>query len=368
MRTQEAASIGFVGASNSGKTTLIERLLPLLAAKGVRVVVVKHTHHLVDWDRAGKDSWRFREAGAARVVLSTPELTLAESRSQLSANTALLADADLVIHEGDRQSETPKVIVGETVAQAREKGTRGRILARVDTAEDPASADVARFDRDDIDGVARFLLGLLHGAPPPAAADFEALLAEAVRQHGHLCPGQVLGVRMAIRGLADLGLGAPPPPKRVIAVVETDRCAADAVGSVSGCSLGRRTLKHFDFGKMAASFLDTATGAAVRVVARDDSRERVPAYVSGIEDPHHAQLAAYQLMPDEELLTVQPIRMELTEADMPGRPRGRIACGRCGEGVTDSRQVLVDGEAVCRACAGGAYYSPAGGIRSVGSG
>jgi formylmethanofuran dehydrogenase subunit E len=210
------------------------------------------------------------------------------------------------------------------------------------------------FARDDIAGVAQLLRDL--AVPDGPEAGFEALLERSVEAHGHLCPGQVLGVRMTMRGLRELGLSIPPPPKRLIAVVETDRCAADAVGSVSGCSLGKRTLKHYDFGKMAASFLDLATGEAVRVVAREDSRDRAALYAPDVHDLHEAQTAAYRLMPDEELLTVQRIRMQLSEADMPGRPRGRVPCSRCGEDVSDSREVWSDGEVLCRSCAGGFYY------------
>jgi formylmethanofuran dehydrogenase subunit E len=340
--------IAFVGRSGSGKTTLLERVLPRLAAAGLRVGVVKHTHHQVEWDQPGKDSWRFAQAGAAAVVLATPDALLGRALRAGQAAT-LLPEVDLVLHEGDRGSPVDKVLVGESVEEARAKGTLGRVIAVVGG---PAAPGLPRFDRDDVEGVAALLRGVANGG----RSSFEALLERSVAAHGHLCPGQVLGVRMTMRGLAELGLPAPPPPKSVIAIIETDRCAADAVASVSGCSLGRRSLKHYDLGKMAASFLDLSTGRAVRVVARDDSRERVARYAPGIEDPHDAQTVAYRLMPDEELLRVQAIELRLDESDLPGRPRQRIPCSLCGEHVSDERHVIVAGRPLCRSCAGEPYY------------
>jgi formylmethanofuran dehydrogenase subunit E len=348
-----APALAFVGTSNSGKTTLIERLLPRLREAGLRVAVVKHTHHLVDWDGAGKDSWRFREAGANRVVLATPELLMSESRMSLNESPGLLSDIDLVIHEGQRASSLPKILVGESEHSARARGTAGEVIACVGCR--PAAEGVPVFDRDDIEGLLRFILG--RRSRPQSAPSFDDLLDAAVKQHGHLCPGQVLGVRMTLRGLAELDMPVPPPAKSLIAIVETDRCAADAVATVSGCSLGRRTLKHFNFGKMAASFLDLRTGAAVRVTAREDARDHAASYAPGFEDPHRAQTQAYRLMPDHELLTVQSIEVRLSEADMPGRPRQRVVCARCGEAVSDAREVWMAGQAWCRACAGQSYYS-----------
>ncbi len=345
--------IAFVGPSGSGKTTLIERVLGRLAGQGLAVGVVKHTHHHIDMDQPGKDSWRFREAGASRVVLATPErLTLQLNRPADDAGD-LLRGVDLIIHEGNRKSLTPKILVGESIQQAMEKGTAGRIVAVV---EGPRVEGLPWFQRDDIEGVAGLVRGFAR--EPVLANSFEALLERSVAAHGHLCPGQVLGVRMTMRGLRELGLAIPPPAKRLIAVVETDRCAADAVASVSGCSLGRRTLKHFDFGKMAATFLDMDTEAAVRVAARDDSRERVACYAPGIPLPHDAQTAAYRVMSDDDLMTVQRVRLTLADADMPGRPRFRVPCSSCGEHVSDEREVLRDGRTLCKACAGARYYVP----------
>ncbi|OGO51954.1 MAG: formylmethanofuran dehydrogenase [Chloroflexi bacterium RBG_16_68_14] len=185
-----------------------------------------------------------------------------------------------------------------------------------------------------------------------------ALLAEAGRQHGHLCPGQVLGVRMAILGCERLGIPDPKSSKRVVVFVETDRCGADAVQTVTGCTLGKRTLKFMDYGKLAATFLDTKTGRAVRICARESAREAAQRFAPEEPDPHRAQLRAYKALPDDELFTVQEVRVELSETDLPGRPRRRVTCERCGEAVSDAREVSAGGRTLCRACAGGSYYAP----------
>ena len=186
--------------------------------------------------------------------------------------------------------------------------------------------------------------------------DFQTLLNAAVAQHGHLCAGQVLGVRMAMRGLSELGIDPERETKRVIVYVEIDRCAADAVAAVTQCSLGKRTLKYQDYGKMAATFVDMRTQRACRVVALDSARERARDYTPPDLEKHQAELIAYQQMPDEELFNVNPVAVSIPEFDKPGHPLRRVACARCGEGINDGREIMRDGETLCRACASGAYY------------
>ena len=189
--------------------------------------------------------------------------------------------------------------------------------------------------------------------------DLDTLLSEAAAAHGHLCPGQVLGVRMAVAGCRALGIDEPRGSKRLLVYVEIDRCAADAIGSVTGCRLGKRTLKHVDYGKLAATFVDTVTGRAVRVVALEEARERAPAYALHVASDRHAvQSAAYAVMPDEELLAVHKVRLTVPEEDQPGPPVSRVRCAVCGEGINDRREVRDNGRVLCRACAGGAYYEP----------
>ena len=187
---------------------------------------------------------------------------------------------------------------------------------------------------------------------------FEEHLQTAAAEHGHLCAGQVLGVRMTRRGCIELGLDPDERAdrKRLIVYVETDRCAADAVASVTGCKLGRRTLKYMDYGKVAATFVDTQTGAAVRVVARDDARKKAQAYCAGDCKTPEAQRVAYQKMPDDDLLVVQRVKVDIPPEDLPGRPLRRVMCEQCGESVSDGREMVVNGRTVCRACAHASYY------------
>lgn len=190
------------------------------------------------------------------------------------------------------------------------------------------------------------------------ASVFEKLLEESVKIHGHLCPGQVLGVRMSMLGLADIGIADPKDRdrKKIIVFVEMDRCATDAVQSVTGCSLGRRTLKFMDYGKMAATFVNLETGRAVRVFAREDAREKAKELFPGVENKYTAQLEAYKIMHDDELFDVMEVRLSIKPEDMPGRPLKRVRCEKCGEHVQDKREVVVGGKALCRQCAEGGYY------------
>jgi formylmethanofuran dehydrogenase subunit E len=186
---------------------------------------------------------------------------------------------------------------------------------------------------------------------------FDELLAAAEIMHGgHTCPGQVLGVRMAIRAFRELGIEEPGQNKRLIVFVEIDRCAADAIAAVTGCRLGKRTLKHVDYGKMAATFLDTQTGQAVRVLALEESRDKAWRYASPGMSKHEVQREAYKVMPDNWLFAVQKVEVDLRPEDQPGPPISRLACDRCGERINDRREVRTNGYVLCRACANGSYY------------
>ncbi len=190
------------------------------------------------------------------------------------------------------------------------------------------------------------------------ASDFEKLLSESVKIHGHLCPGQVLGVRMSLLGLREIGIEDPKGKdrKNLLVFVEMDRCATDAVQSVTGCSLGHRTMKFLDYGKMAATFVNLKTGKALRVVAREDSRKKAMRYFPEIENKYAAQLEAYKIMSDEELFDIMNVEVKVKPEDMPGRPLRRIKCEMCGEYVQDMREVREHGRILCRACAHGGYY------------
>jgi formylmethanofuran dehydrogenase subunit E len=187
----------------------------------------------------------------------------------------------------------------------------------------------------------------------------EEYLALAAANHGHMCPGQVLGVRMAMAGLRAIGVEDPAKVrKRLMTFVEIDRCATDAVALVTGCRLGRRSLKYLDYGKVAATFADLESGRAVRVAARDEARAKAKSMFPELSDPHKQQLEAYRVLDDAELFTLQPVRVKVDSNDLPGRPRSRVTCDRCGEGVNDGRERRVDGRILCRSCAGESYYEP----------
>jgi len=185
----------------------------------------------------------------------------------------------------------------------------------------------------------------------------EEYLDLARKNHGHMCPGQVLGVRMAMLGLGRLGIDDPIKHRKLLLTfVEIDRCATDAVSLVTGCRLGKRSLKYLDYGKVAATFVDLETQQAVRIVARDDARDKAKTFGGNFTDPYRQQLEAYKLMDDAELFTVHRVRVKLKPEDLPGRPRSRVACDQCGEGINDGRESRVDGRVLCRNCAGESYY------------
>lgn len=164
---------------------------------------------------------------------------------------------------------------------------------------------------------------------------------------------------MSILGLEALGIEDPKgrDRKNCVVFVEMDRCATDAVQSVTGCSLGKRTLKFMDYGKMAATFVNLQTETAVRIVAREEARKKAKILFPEIADKHSAQLEAYKIMPDEELFDMMAVKVALRPEDMPGRPLRRTRCDECGEYVQDKREVGRDGKLLCLPCADGGYYS-----------
>jgi len=180
----------------------------------------------------------------------------------------------------------------------------------------------------------------------------DELLERAAVVHGHLCAGQVLGVRMALYGLRLLGIEDPrgADRKRLVVYVEIDRCATDAIGLVTGCRVGKRTLKLRDWGKMAATFVDLATGRAVRVVALEESRELARERYPELEKKAQ-QMAAYRELDDEEMFSVERVRVEVGASELPGYRAARVKCARCGEGINFGRVETVGGETLCLSCA-----------------
>jgi molybdopterin-guanine dinucleotide biosynthesis protein MobB len=184
---------------------------------------------------------------------------------------------------------------------------------------------------------------------------FDELLKESASIHGHLCAGQVLGVRMAMVGCREVGIDEPRGLKKLVVYVEIDRCATDAIQAVTGCSLGKRSLKFLDYGKMAATFVNTETQKAVRVLARDEARSLAASYVDGDADRHEAERQAYVVMPEESLFSLSAVAIEIPPTERPGSRGGRVTCARCSEGINFKREVIQDGKTLCVPCAQGSY-------------
>jgi len=182
---------------------------------------------------------------------------------------------------------------------------------------------------------------------------FDELLQQAEAAHGHMCAGQILGVRLALLGLARLGIADPrgADRKRLITFVEIDRCATDALALVTGCRLGKRALKFRDWGKMAATFVDLTANRAIRIVALENSRELAERLYPHLASKSAQQMHAYRELSDSELFREQWVRVDLDPADLPGYKAERVACARCGEGINFGRFAVVNGERLCLACA-----------------
>jgi len=196
---------------------------------------------------------------------------------------------------------------------------------------------------------------------------FDDLLREAEIAHGHLCAGQILGVRMAMLGCRRLGIDEPKGAdrKRLVTFVEIDRCATDAIAVVTGCRLGKRALKFRDWGKMAATFIDLkpATGEAqraIRIAALESSKQRARELYPQMEDKNKQQMVAYRELPDADLFSEQWVHVPLHPREMPGYKSQRIACSVCGEGINYDREVVRDGRILCQGCAAPEtrYYQP----------
>ncbi len=186
--------------------------------------------------------------------------------------------------------------------------------------------------------------------------DIKPLLEKSSQHHSHLCPRQILGVRIGLAGMNALRLEANQNHKRLLVILETDGCFADGVIAATNCTVGHRTLRVEDYGKVAATFVDTQTGRAVRVAPTLDIRNR--AYSCCPEESRHyfAQMQAYQVMPDEKLVTITEVQLSTRVEQIMSRPGVRVECVSCGEEIMNEREVIVDGQPLCRACAGEAYY------------
>lgn len=177
--------------------------------------------------------------------------------------------------------------------------------------------------------------------------------------HGHLCAGQVLGVRLAMLGLRELGIEDPVAErKRIVTYVEIDRCVTDAVALVANCRLGKRALKFRDWGKVAATFVDLKTGRAVRIAAKESSKQAAQEMFPAMEKDA-GQQKAYAQLSDEILFDKKWVKVEVRPEDLPGFKGPRVLCAECGEGINFKREVSKEGRTLCRSCAGERYFESA---------
>ncbi len=187
--------------------------------------------------------------------------------------------------------------------------------------------------------------------------DIQPLLEKSTRDHSHLCPRQILGVRIGLAGMKTLGFDTPPVNKQLFVITETDGCFVDGVIAATNCTVGHRTMRVEDYGKVAVTFVDVETARSFRIAPRLDIRERASAYIP--DEPRHyfAQMQAYQSMPDEEMFTVQVVNLRTSVERIVSRPGMRVNCDRCGEEIMNERECIRDGLTLCRACvAEGGYY------------
>jgi len=156
----------------------------------------------------------------------------------------------------------------------------------------------------------------------------------------------------------DVSASLSADKKKLIVWVEIDRCMTDAISAVTGVRLGKRSLKYVDYGKVAATFVNTETNRAVRIVALESSRTLADERYSDIADKRTRQFRTYSEATDDELFKTELVSLELSEFDLPGSPRSRVTCAICEEGINDGREVIdANGDAICRGCQNGTYYS-----------
>jgi len=181
-------------------------------------------------------------------------------------------------------------------------------------------------------------------------SDFEVFLKKAGDFHGDVCVGIVLGTRISLAALKALGLKPGVRNKSLIVYTEIDRCMTDAVQAITGCTLGHRALKYMDYGKFAATFVNTATGQAIRATIKEHFGKKVP-----IEET----IKNISQIPDSTLVTLQEVSVNIPDTDLPGPSLRKATCESCGEIIMDGREVNQGGKVLCRACAFGAYYCQA---------
>lgn len=189
--------------------------------------------------------------------------------------------------------------------------------------------------------------------------NIQPLLEKSMQDHDHLCPRQILGVRIGLAGMKAVGFAEPPTKKQLLMISETDGCFVDGVTAATGCTVGHRTLRVEDHGKVAITCVNVKTGYAVRVAPRLDVRERASVFLPDETQPYAAQMKAYQTMPDGEMLTLQEVVLNHSIEQIVSQPGMRVNCAGCGEEIMNEREVRSNGLIFCASCAGLGYYRPA---------
>jgi len=188
--------------------------------------------------------------------------------------------------------------------------------------------------------------------------DLHTILDASAARHTHFCPRQVLGARIGLAGADALGLELPRRDKRLLVILETDGCFADGVEAATACTVGHRTLRIEDYGKIAATFVDTHTEQTLRITPQPDVRQKALVFAPREPRRYFAQLQAYQIMPENELLNIRPVYLNTSIKDIVSRPGVRVNCENCCEEIINEREVILNGKVLCRACTIGGYYSP----------
>jgi formylmethanofuran dehydrogenase subunit E len=322
------------GPSRSGKSTLSTHLLRAFESRGIRAGYIKRTHH--ELDLPGKASSRVWESAPAAMLIHAPsrlQLTLPPADEEpATLLRSLPADLDVVVLETHSPEPYPSII-SRTIGPA------------------PGEAVIGTWSLETISADAEIALAAAISLLPADLGLARAVRSAAAFHGGHACAGIALGTRLALQGAQELGIDIPDRSKRLVVVTETQRCAADALEAITGCRPGRRTLQFRDYGKLAATFIDTREGRAVRVATRGELREHAKAFARDGEDRHEAQRRAYLELPAEALFAVTEAAPELRPQDRPGPPTRRIRCLVCGEEVSDGRDVASNDGALCQPCA-----------------
>jgi formylmethanofuran dehydrogenase subunit E len=282
---------------NAGKTWLARALIAEFTRRGYAVGAVKRSHHPVPLDKPGSDTELFAGAGAERVVFAASDGVVDRASGAISLASTLdrlIGEVDIAIVEGFTSSDLgARLHIDEVSRRATLTSMDGRDLAA------GARDDVTTF----ADAIVREF-ELASGGDD----EFGRLIRRAAAQHGHMCPGVTLGVRMAVAASSYLDVPLPAPHRALDVTLETARCATDAIAAATGCSVGRRNLRVEERGVMAASFLDVATGHQVRVAARDEAKALARLWAPPGLSRRHAQAVAYRVMPDELLLDIAGAR------------------------------------------------------------